>query len=285
MNPPHILASRIPALAFVLSSLAASVTAEGATVAAQWNFNDLLNVGSSVSNVGGFVGTFNGVADRTAAGGGVSGLAGDYALDRGALGNSGDGAMVSSTPEFLSALNAATGTQAFSITYWQFLNSTPNSTGFWGNSPSAFGGRGLNAHSPWGDGNTYFDTSGCCAGGTQRTSGFLGATTGVWELMAFTFDNGTRTIYRRELTAGSTVQIAQTTGGVPLLTDHDAFYIGNDNFILDKGMDARLDNFTVWTGALSQTEIDALPVPEPGCTVLAAVGAVLGLARRPRRQS
>jgi hypothetical protein len=254
-----------------LAIMGAASEARGASIAAQWNFNDVANATSSISSVGGVPGAFNGVATRTPGGGGVSGVPADYALDIGGA----DGAMVISDAGALAALNAIAGGQALSISYWQLLDSTPNSTAFWSTSTST--DRGLSAHSPWSDGNTYFDTGGCC-GAAQRISGALGATVGTWEHMAFVYDNGTKTIYR-----GTTV-IASAPGAAPLVTDLTTFIVGNDFNLSTLGMDAKLDNFTVWVGGLTPAEVAALsqrPVPEPSTLLLGGL-ALGGLVRRRR---
>lgn len=269
-------------LTAILLSLAGGSWADGASITAQWKFDDPASGTSAVANVGGFVGTITGVADRTASGGGVSGTVGDYSLDLRALGNSANGAMTSSTPGFLSALNAVTGSQAISITYWQQLDATPSSTAFWGNSPTAVGvggQRGLNAHTPWVDGNLYFDTAGCCDP-PNRISGPLNPVIGEWQHISLIYNNGTREAYL------NTTLIASGAGGLPLTADFDAFYVGNDNTITNLGMDARLDNFTIWNGALTPQEVAALsvrPVPEPAAGILAALGAMAAGLRRSRR--
>jgi MYXO-CTERM domain-containing protein len=182
----------------------------------------------------------------------------------------------------LAALNAVTGSQAMSITYWEFLDSTPSSTAFWGTSPSAVGvggQRGLNAHSPWSDGNVYFDTAGCCDG-TNRIAGPLGATLGDWQLITLVYNAGTRIAYR------NTTQVATGSGGIPLASDINAFIVGNDNLMATLGMDAKLDNFTIWSGALTTQEIAALavrPVPEPSAWMLGLLGALAAGFRRSRR--
>lgn len=268
--------------ALVLFSFASVSTLNAANIFAQWNFDDPANTTSSSSNVGGFVGTFFGVAGRTAAGGGVSSTGGDYALDVRALGDSANGAMVVNSNPFLTGLNATTAGQAISLSYWQFLDSTPNSTSFWGNAPSVVSnpGRGLNAHSPWGDGNLYFDTAGCCDG-TNRIFNFLGATLGQWQHISLVYNNGSREAYLND------VLVASGTGGVPLPNDFDGFFVGNDFRIATLGMDAQLDNFTIWNGALTSTEISALSVrptiPEPALGIGVALGAVIASLRRSRR--
>jgi len=182
--------------------------------------------------------------------------------------------MTASDAGFLAALNGVSGGQALSITYWQNLSGTPSSTAFWANSPGATGtNRGMSAHTPWSDGNTYFDTSGCC-GGDTRVSGALGATVGTWEMMTFVYDNGNKSVYRNN------TLITSGVGANPLLANFDAFYVGNAANGTE-GMSARIDNFTIWNGALSAQEISNL-VPEPATGLLGLV-AGLGLAVRRRR--
>ena len=264
--------SSLPILGFCSLALLASPSAHAASVLAQWNFNDAGNGATAVDTVGGYVGTFESTAGRSADGGGVSGGAGDYAYVPG----SATGRLNSSTAGFLSALNAAAGGQQVSITYWQNLSGTPNSTAFWANSPGATGGnRGMSAHSPWSNGISYFDTSGCCDPG-NRINGTLGATGGTWEMMSFVYDNGTKSIYR------GTTLVASGVGALPLNTNFDAFYMGNAANGTE-GMSARLDNFTIWNGALTPAEIGAL-VPEPA-TGLLGLAAAFGLGLRRRRQA
>jgi hypothetical protein len=244
--------------------------AQAASVFAQWNFNDSANGATSVASIGGYTGTFENTAGRSADGSGVSGVIGDYAYSPG--GNT--GRLTSNSAGFLADLNTLTGGQKMSITFWQNLNGTPSSTAFWGNSPGATGtNRGMSAHTPWSDGNTYFDTSGCC-GGETRVSGALGATVGTWEMMTFVYDSGSKAVYRNN------TLITSGVGATPLLTNLDAFFIGNAANGTE-GMDARIDNFTIWNGALTTEEIAAL-VPEPTTGLLGLAGT-LALAFRRRR--
>ena len=61
------------------------------------------------------------------------------------------------------ALNIASGINEVSVSFWQKNSSTPSTSSFW-----ADPGRALQAHVPWSNGNIYWDTAGCCDGGTQR---------------------------------------------------------------------------------------------------------------------
>jgi hypothetical protein len=245
---------------------------QAATINTQWNFNDAANAGNAIANVGGHVGTFIAGVSRSADAQGVSGAAGDYALS---LSGAGEGSMMDATTAgFMTALNSLTGTQSMSITFWQNLNAFSDSTAFWGQSPSVL--RGLNAHTPWSDGNIYFDTSGCC-GPTQRLSGPLGATIGQWELITLIYDNGTKSIYR------GTTLINSGSGYVPLAADHTNIYIGNESPAAILNPNARFDNFTFWNGALTPAEIASLVVPEPSVTVSVMTAAVFALGGRRRR--
>jgi Concanavalin A-like lectin/glucanases superfamily len=262
---------RIRAIAGLLALSAGGV--QSATINTQWKFDDAANSGSSVANVGGYVGTFISGVSRSAGGQGVSGTPGDYAL---AMSGVGAGSMMdATTPEFINDLNILTGSQQMSITWWQNLNAITNSTAFWGQSTSV--ARGLNAHTPWGDSNTYFDTSGCC-GPTQRISGPLNATLGEWQLITMTYDNGSKAIYR------DTTLIASNGGYDPLVTDLTNFYVGNESPTALLDPNARYDNFTLWDGALTPAEIAVLavrPVPEPFASVLVAAALC---TLRPRRR-
>lgn len=253
--------------------LAPSPSAQAAGVIAQWFFDDFESAGTTADARLGFVGTFQGGAGHSAAGEGLSGMIGDYAYVPG----SSAGSLVVDDAAFLAELNAATAGQQLSISYWQNLTGTPNATAFWANSPGTAGGnRGLSAHSPWSDGNTYFDTSGCCNGDT-RISAPLGATPGTWEMMTFVYDNGTKSIYR------NTTLVASGAGAAPLLTNLDAFIIGN-SINAGEGMAARIDWFGVWSHALTTDEIElfyGLIIPEPSTSLLGLAGALaLGLRRR-----
>ncbi|MES2705364.1 MAG: LamG-like jellyroll fold domain-containing protein [Verrucomicrobiota bacterium] len=268
---------KIPASFLQMVGLIALVplSAPAASIFAQWNFDDIGNAGTAVSAVGGYTGTFVNTGGRSVTGGGVSGAAGDYSFVPG--GNT--GSLSSNTASFLGALNTLSGGQQLSITYWQNVTTQASSTAFWANSPGATGSnRGLSAHSPWSDGNSYYDSSGCCDA-SNRISGALGATLGTWQLMSFTYSAGTKTIHR------DSTQIATGTGALALNTNFDAFIIGN-GMNGTEGMNAQIDNFTIWNGALTPAEITALavrPVPEPASALLGILAGAAIVGRRRRR--
>src|SRR5947207_2051065 len=68
----------------------------------------------------------------------------------------------------LSALNAATANDTLSVSLWIQLSAISQSSAFWFHASSQ--DRAFQAHTPWSDDVVYFDTSGCCNGGSQRIS-------------------------------------------------------------------------------------------------------------------
>ena len=109
-----------------------------------------------------------GYADYTASGGGHTGVAGDSALD---LGTTGGTLLTVTDQAFLSALNTATANNALSVSLWAKLYQISGASAFYFYSPSSSGtGRGFQAHLPWSNDNIYFDTAGCCDGGSERIS-------------------------------------------------------------------------------------------------------------------
>jgi hypothetical protein len=248
------------------------IPSQAATMIAKWDFNDSSNATTSVAAVGGYTGTFSGTGSRTASGQGRTGTAGDFAFRA----VSSNGAMTSNTAPFLSALNTTMGTQTISITYWQYLTSLTNSTTFFATSTTVTdNNKGLSAHSPYSDGKAYFDTSGGTFSNT-RLSAPLGATTNTWQLITWIYDNGAKSIYRNGTLVGSYTGVS-----LPLKTDINAFYVGNSHN-LGEGFSGRIDDFTIWQGALTLSEINTLVIPESSTTAMIALLAIGAAVRRKR---
>jgi len=135
----------------------------------------------------------NAPAAFTADAGGVTGGAGDRALDLGALGNSA-AAIVPAGSHF----DAAANNNSMAVSFWQFNTQiTGNSSAFWVHSPAAAANdaRGFQAHTPWSDGTIFFDQSGCCAPSQRLTVGGL-VTVNQWQHLVFQRDNkGNREIW------------------------------------------------------------------------------------------
>ncbi len=235
---------------------------------AKWDFNDSGNATTSVDVVGGYIGTFSGAGGRSAAGLGRTGAAGDFAYT--GPGRT-TGAMISSTSPFLTALNAAMGTQTISFTYWQNLTAFGNSA-FYAFSPSSTTNRGLNAHSPWLSGAAFFEASGNTGSSTYNTP--LGATLNTWQLVTMIYNNGVKSIYRDSTLVGTSA-----AGTTALKTDMNLFRVGNGDS--NYGVSGRMDDFTIWQGALTLSEINSL-IPESSTTAMIALLAIGAAVRRKR---
>jgi hypothetical protein len=251
------------------------IPSQAATMIAKWDFNDSSNATTSVAAVGGYTGTFSNTGARTASGLGRTGTAGDFAFTAGGA----TGAMNSSTAPFLSALNTTMGSQTLSITYWQYMTALTTNTSFFAYSPSVSTvgavNRGLSAHSPYSDGKAYFDTSGG-TGADTRLFVPLGATNNTWQLITMIYDNGAKSIYRNGTLVGSYTGVS-----LPLKTDINAFYVGNSHNS-GEGFSGRIDDFTIWQGALTLSEINTLLIPESSTTAMIALLAIGAAVRRKR---
>ena len=212
----------------------------------------------------------------TADAGGVTGVAGDRALDLGALNNRA-AAIVPAGSHF----DAAANNNAMAVSFWQFNTQIGSSSAFWVRSPGATGDeRGFQAHTPWSNGTVYFDQSGCCDPPQRLTVAGV-VTINQWQHFVFQRDDaGNREIWVDGVLAAS-------GGGAEAL---DAF-----NGIMNIGaghgntnsFSGSIDEFALWDDALTATEIADLAggarIPEPSGTLLSLLGLTLLAVRRRRK--
>ena len=153
-----------------------------------------------------------------------------------------------------SALNIAASIDEVTITFWQKLNSTPNTSSFWAFSPTASsGGRAMQAHAPWSNGNIYWDTAGCCNGGTQRIN--ADATDNqVWEEWnhyAFVKSGSYKAIYVN----GELFHDGDNTA--PLPTDITYLNVGGDQNG-NNSVRGAIDDFAIFAATLDDDQIYAI---------------------------
>ncbi|MCH2612371.1 MAG: PA14 domain-containing protein [Pirellulales bacterium] len=153
-----------------------------------------------------------------------------------------------------SALNIAASIDEVTITFWQKLNSTPNTSSFWAFSPTASsGGRAMQAHAPWSNGNIYWDTAGCCNGGTQRIN--ADATDNqVWEEWnhyAFVKSGSYKAIYVN----GELFHDGDNTA--PLPTDITYLNVGGDQNG-NNSVRGAIDDFAIFAATLDEDQIFAI---------------------------
>ncbi len=213
---------------------------------AMWDFNDANSTDVAVDVVSGSIGRLEGAA-YTADAGGRTGQAGDYGLD-------GSGGQVIVDDVNALFLNEAQAVDQVTFSFWQNLNSVVNSSSFWTTADGAGGERAAQGHVPWGNGTIFFDSAGCCDGGTQRISGpppeghdF----TDGWHHYAFVKDGAEKSVWVDGVLAFS----GTNTG--PLPENPTALFISGDpgggNLV-----DGVIDEFAVFGAALTEEQIGEL---------------------------
>ncbi|MGY8658099.1 MAG: LamG-like jellyroll fold domain-containing protein [Verrucomicrobiales bacterium] len=259
-----------------LAGLAAS--ANGAVTAsnlvAYFDFNGTTDNQSGPTSNASLAGT----AALTISNGGYSGLAGDEALDLGAV-NDGAYAEVGTGSHF----DSLTANNSFSVSFWQLNTGFGNTSAFWLNAPDATGNqRGAQAHTPWSNGTIYFDQAGCC-GGPQRIT-TTGAVTDTWQHFVFQRDaDGNREIWIDGALSAS------ADGADSVSTFDGSFTIGAEGPTKANSFGGMIDEMAVWNTTLNGAEIGALAaggsttslIPEPSGPLLGLIGLMtLGLRRR-----
>lgn len=220
----------------------------------EWSFAVAEYKGPVRDKVSGIPVLLFGAADLTADQGGRTGQPGDLALDTGV--STGVGFVADA-----SFLNAATADDTLTIAYFQKLRSVRASSGFWANSPGSNNGtRGFQAHTPWSDSTIYFDTAGCCEAEIQRISlnianfpGYSGDNTWweEWRHFVFIKDGDQKHIYIDG-------QWFHSGAGAPLPTDFTSLVLGGGPSITENRMDGWLDDFVIYSGALTETQVASL---------------------------
>jgi len=242
------------------------------SLVAYWDFNSAADPTKTLDKIYAFEGKLQNGAAFTADQGGRTGLAGDRAMDFGP-----DSAQQVVRVSNVSFLNAAAAQDQITISFWQKLVDVANSSAFWGVSPSSNNGeRGIQAHTPWGDSNIYFDTAGCCDAGLQRifANGSAFDMT-QWHHFAFVKNQSIKQIW-----IDGTLFL-QGTNTAPLPTDFTRLMIGaGEN--AENSLHGMEDDFAVFAGALDAATIGLLaggtaPDKLPGITIPTAplIGAPL----------
>lgn len=223
-------------------------------------------------------GTIRGAA-YTKDGGGHTGKAGDRAMDLGM----GIGYIYVADATFLNDLSK---NDEMSFAMWIKKYDIASSWAFSANSPSVAGGpRAYSGHTPWGDGNIYFDTAGCCDTTTQRIaanidtfSDYTGDATwwNTWRHYVFSKKGATKQVWidgKLFLEGSSTA---------PLPTDYTELYIGAGATGAEI-MHGLIDDFAIFGTALTEQNITQLkngtaPTALPATAKLAAYWAMDDIA-------
>ena len=209
---------------------------------AWWDFEKVESDGVSVKSViGGYAGQIKDLAVVSGAGEGK--FSKSFVVSPGAN----KGLLVIEASGDANPLNVAAVDDNITITVWQKNNANPNSSTFWAVSEDS--NRATQAHIPWSDGSIYWDTGGCCGGDTRLNQAPSGHDFNTWHLYSFVKRGGTKEIW--------------IDGN--LLKTQDGYKVHsvlNTQLVLGGGpwgtVDATIDDFVIWRGALSPDQIKKL---------------------------
>jgi hypothetical protein len=203
-------------------------------------------------------GVLRGGSTYTPNGGGHTGAPGDYGID---FGRAASGPVYVETGNFL---NAATAADEITIAFWVKRYDIAQSSSFWANSPSSSGTqRGIQAHTPSSDNVIYYDSSGCCAGGTQRINAnintfppYQAIGNDTWWINEWHFFVFSKKGVRKQIWIDGQLFLEET-GASPLPGDFTTLYIGSDG-AGDNVLHGLIDDFSVFSTQLEQDDIQAL---------------------------
>ena len=256
---------------FGLTSSSAS-----ADLLASYKFNNTSATNVPDDSGNGHTGTFFGTAGYNTA---------NTAPGVGGAGSLSVGTGVSGVSLVVSALNSFTQldtNDAGTVVFWQ--NDAANNQTQFNFKTTAADGRQFSAHVPWGDGTVYFDTGGCC-GADTRLSGAAGDIAG-WHHWAFVKQGVNKFIYK-----DGNVLLSQTGTATAGVGQIDEAVIGNFSATADQGIGGLMDEFAVYSHALTEAEIETLmtqgvpAIPEPAAALgLVALGGLATIRRRRARR-
>jgi len=224
-------------------------TEDGLNLLASWDFND-----GTVDSVSGIEGTLVGGATLT-----------DGALD---VRGSGNAAMLVEDAVFM---NIASAMNKLTVAFWQKVETRTSSSSFWAFSPSTgSGGRAAQAHSPWGGGDIFWDTAGCCGGDTRMNKAW-GGDYAAWNHYAFVKNGDAKEIYMN----GELHHSGSNNGVLPGDISRLAVGAMIDSATSQGGnsVDAQIDDFKVFAQGLTQDQIKslagvAIDISSPGDTAV-----------------
>jgi Concanavalin A-like lectin/glucanases superfamily/PEP-CTERM motif len=271
------LTKALPALAVLAVWMCAAPA--GATLVGLYRFDDPTDPTTALDSSHGAVTG----ATYTAAGGGWTGGAMDYAMD---FGNGADRVVLN--PALLSSI---TTNNKVTISAWIFGQGQPqNDTLF---SFNQSGNRQVQSHIPWGDGNVYFDTGGCC-GGTQRISTSANPASnynGAWNYWTLVKDGDVKSIY-----LNGSLFFGPIAGQTAPIGVFNEAIIGAERTTGLNDYSGLIDDFAIFDVALTQPQIENImqgnfmefgigTVPEPATALLGLLGLATLASRRNRNAS
>ena len=164
-------------------------------------------------------------------------------------------------------LAAASDNDAMSVSFWQKLHVVKNSSTIWFRAEAAgSNARNFQAHVPWGNNAIFFDTAGCCDGGTQRISKAAEIDFLEWHHFVFVKDGENKSIW---IDGELFHEGVNTTA---LFDDWSYFAIGSSG--TDVFSDAIVDELGVWARGITGDEVAAIYNGGAGAPLISAGGAI-----------
>ena len=204
---------------------------------AHWGFDEELEASESIDTVNGLVAVFESDAKIT-----TDSIRGN-ALDTTAAGAR---ALVAEG----AFLNLASSINQVTYTFWLKWNGgLVASSAFWAYSPgSPSGRRGAQAHVPWGGGDIYWDTAGCCGGGDTRINKGWGGDYQSWNHFAFIKNEDTKQIFIN----GELFHEGENTNPLPMDFNQLHIMSGENGGNRTAGL---MDDFAVFASALDADQL------------------------------
>ncbi|MDB4805060.1 hypothetical protein OAH16_00490, partial [bacterium] len=204
---------------------------------AHWGFDDELDASESLDSVNGLAAVFESNAKLT-----TDSIRGN-ALDTTA---GGARALVAEG----AFLNLASSINQVTYTFWlKWEGSRVASSAFWAYSPSSPSGRrGAQAHVPWGGGDIYWDTAGCCGGGDTRINKGWGGDYHTWNHFAFIKNEDTKQIFIN----GELFHEGENTNPLPMDFNQLHIMSGENGGNRTAGL---MDDFAVFASALDEEQL------------------------------
>ena len=180
---------------------------------------------------------------------GRSGGKGDHAIDFGAS-SAGKWVRIDWADDAgHSWLKPASDFNQLTVSLWQKLHARRSSSTFWLGAASASSGeRNAQAHIPWGNGQIYWDTAGCCDGRTTRINKSWDGGVGEWHHFVFLKDGDRKAIY----IDGEFFD--EGNNNARLKADWTVAAIGSSN-TGSSNVAGVVDDFAVFASALTEEEI------------------------------
>ena len=218
-------------------TLADPIEAGQLNLLAHWGFDEELGASESLDSVNGLAAVFENNAKLTA-----DSIRGN-ALDTTA---GGARALVAEG----AFLNLASSINQVTYTFWLKWNgSRVASSAFWAYSPgSPSGRRGAQAHVPWGGGDIYWDTAGCCGGGDTRINKGWGGDYHSWNHFAFIKNEDTKQIFIN----GELFHEGENTNPLPMDFNQLHIMSGENG---GNRTDGLMDDFAVFASALEPEQL------------------------------